>query len=91
MNPLPGRRRRSTRFYLFAHTVFVVSLLGLVSVYILWSLGLRPGGFERHLGSERRRRPHREALAAPAPLRRRHHVAADLGAGEIVVVRERLS
>jgi hypothetical protein len=45
-------RRPIRVFYLFADVAFAMSLLALIGVYILWSLGHRPGGYEVHIGSE---------------------------------------
>jgi hypothetical protein len=45
-------RRPIRVFYLFADVALAMSLLALVGVYVLWSLGHRPGGFERHIGNE---------------------------------------
>jgi predicted RNA-binding Zn-ribbon protein involved in translation (DUF1610 family) len=48
----PVRRRRFSLFDLIAHSVLAISVLGIVAVYILWSVGHRPGGWEEHIGSE---------------------------------------
>src|SRR5256885_2042165 len=50
--PVPFIRRPIRWFYLIADLALVLSLLGLVGIYILWSLAHQPGGFERHIGSE---------------------------------------
>src|SRR3954467_6519657 len=47
-----ARRRRIILFDLLAHTILAISLVAMVGIYILWSLGHRPGGLEWHVGSE---------------------------------------
>ena len=52
MKSLLPRTPRLCLFRLFADTALALSLLGLVGVYILWSMCQRPGGVEWDLGSE---------------------------------------
>jgi hypothetical protein len=49
MSRLPRRKPRNLFDY-FADAVLVLSLLGLVTIYVLWSLCHRPGGAEWHIG-----------------------------------------